>query len=103
MSTQHTMERFNKIMNFESCDRTIVWKFGYWAGAIKRWYEEGIPEKDGILEDLYHTEVLNGPWLYRPTVMFLHPKGKSSPITTDANEFFKLDQYTERIPINIWF
>ena len=41
----NTRGRFNRIMNFEPCDRTIIWEFGYWAGAIKRWYKEGMPEK----------------------------------------------------------
>ncbi|GAG63718.1 unnamed protein product, partial [marine sediment metagenome] len=32
-------ERFLKIMNFEKVDRNIDWEFGYWGGALNRWYK----------------------------------------------------------------
>lgn len=38
-------ERFLAVMNFEPVDRVPLWEFGYWAGAVRRWYTEGLPRK----------------------------------------------------------
>ena len=39
-------ERFLSVMNFEPCDRTMFWEFGYWKDTVRRWYEEGLPKTD---------------------------------------------------------
>ena len=35
-------ERFLATARFEPCTRTPRWELGYWAGAIQRWYGEGL-------------------------------------------------------------
>ena len=40
-------ERFLAVMDFELVP-TLKWEFGYWAGALRRWYEEGLSWQAGI-------------------------------------------------------
>lgn len=42
----NTRERFLEVMNFNPDVRSLKWEFGYWGGTIKRWYDEGLPEKN---------------------------------------------------------
>jgi len=42
----NSRERFLEVMNFNPDVRACKWEFGYWGGTIKRWYEEGLPEKN---------------------------------------------------------
>jgi len=98
-------ERFLKIMNFEPCDRTLAWEFCYWAGAVKRWYKEGLVKKEGIPEKFNHADIVHGPGLYWPA--YLGRKGKGltlsdSPVGTDVDQFFNLDEGIERVPVNHW-
>lgn len=55
-------ERFHAVMRREPGVRTLLWEFGYWAGAVDRWYGEdlkrtpvspppGLPEGTGIFGD----------------------------------------------------
>ena len=44
----NSRERFLKILNFERCDRTLKWEIGYWGGALEKWYNEGLNEKENI-------------------------------------------------------
>ncbi|MCL4296994.1 MAG: hypothetical protein KJ077_14750 [Anaerolineae bacterium] len=42
----NTRERFLETMNFNPTVSAPKWEFGYWGGTIKRWYKEGLPEKN---------------------------------------------------------
>ena len=42
----NSRERFLEVMNFNPDVRACKWEFGYWGGTIKRWYGEGLPEKN---------------------------------------------------------
>jgi len=42
----NSRERFHEVMNFNPDVRSLKWEFGYWGATIKRWYEEGLPEKN---------------------------------------------------------
>jgi len=46
-----TRARFLAVMNFEPVDRTLLWEDGYWLGAVRRWYREGLPKRRGVPED----------------------------------------------------
>ena len=35
-------DRFLATARFEPCPRTPRWELGYWAGALQRWYREGL-------------------------------------------------------------
>jgi uroporphyrinogen decarboxylase len=45
----NTRERFLAVMNFEPVDRTLRWEMGYWIGALKQWYKDGLPLKKGVV------------------------------------------------------
>ena len=51
-------ERFLAVMNFEPVDRTLKWEIGYWIGAVRRWYAEGLPCKVGVRADLVDGDVI---------------------------------------------
>jgi hypothetical protein len=41
-------ERFLATMAFEPVDRPPLWEFGYWTEVLVRWYEEGLPHREGL-------------------------------------------------------
>jgi len=95
-------ERFQAVMNFEPCDRTLDWEFSYWAGVVKRWYDEGLPKKTGIPEHLQHADLVHGPGLYWPANMGGGGVAAASPMDKDIANYFNFDKGIRRIPLNIW-
>ncbi len=86
-------ERFLAVMKFEPLDRTLLWEFGYWAATLQRWYNEGLPWKHGIPEELRSAddvpgEALPWPWLAADPV----------PRDQDVHEHFCLDPGLYSIP-----
>jgi len=47
----NSREKFLATMNFDKSP-PFLREFGYWAGTIKRWYKEGLPQIDGIPPDI---------------------------------------------------
>ena len=45
-------ELFLNTINFKSSPKTLKWEFGYWGGAINRWYSEGLPKNIGMSKEL---------------------------------------------------
>jgi len=45
--TTSSREKFLETMHFGKSIPPL-WEFGYWAGTVRRWYKEGLPEIDGI-------------------------------------------------------
>lgn len=41
-------ERFLACMDFDLSCRVPLWELGYWAGAVRRWYGEGLPKRTGL-------------------------------------------------------
>ncbi len=39
-------EKFVAVMNFDSQATAPKWEYAFWGATIKRWYEEGLPEKN---------------------------------------------------------
>jgi len=39
-------EKFIEFTRFNKSIPTVKWEFGYWGGAVKRWYKEGLPMKN---------------------------------------------------------
>jgi hypothetical protein len=54
-------ERFLSVMDFEPIDRTLLWEWGYWGGAIHRWYDEGLSEEAGLREPVEFGGTVAGP------------------------------------------
>ena len=88
----NTRERYMSLMTFEEVDRTLFWEFGYWAGTLRRWYKEGLPEVKGIPE-----EFADGLGIY----------GESAGVrlgrypADDAHNYFRMDPYIVRVPLNL--
>jgi len=95
-------ERFVAIMNFDYCDRTLNWEFGYWAGAVHRWYQEGLPKKVGLPKELQHTYIVRGPGLYWPAGMGTGGVNVYAPVGKDVHAAFNFDKGHRRIPLNTW-
>ena len=94
-----TKELFLKIMNFEPCPRTLKWEFGYWIGAIERWYQEGLKKVEGYQDDLKYGDAIQGPG---------HPQGSYSwsgkipKPESDVCNYFKFDNEWALVPYNYW-
>lgn len=90
-------------MAFEPCDRTLLWEFGYWAGTVQRWYEEGLPRTKGIPDGLALGEVFLGEALLVPAA---YDGVGDSPgwwyVAEDVHDYFHMDKGLKRVPINLW-
>ena len=53
-------ERFLATMAFEPTDHVPLWENGYWVGAVRRWYREGLPQRAGIPTDFPDGEMVCG-------------------------------------------
>jgi hypothetical protein len=83
-------ERFLSVMNFEPV-QTVRWEFGYWAGAVRRWYAEGLPKKDGLADKWGEGEGIHGGAAgWRP----------GRPLGSDINTLFGLDESLQRTLFN---
>jgi uroporphyrinogen decarboxylase len=90
-------ERFLAVMKFEPVDRTLLWEDGYWVGAVRRWYREGLPERRGVPDSVGDGKASAGgsiPW---------DPISDDIPMAYDVNEYFGLDESLQRIPLNNYF
>jgi hypothetical protein len=98
----NTRERFNAVMNFEKADRTLIWELGYWAGAVRRWYKEGLPKGKGVVpEDLGDGRGViaeNSP-LDAQTVNPMDADRKDQ----DLCKYFGHDEPMWRLPFNNYF
>lgn len=89
----NTRERFLSVMAFEPGVRTLLWEWGYWGGAIERWYEEGLPYKHGLAEPAAYGDTVAGPGAaWRSGVLNI----QDAP---DVAEAVGLDKGRETIPL----
>lgn len=94
-----TRERFLKILNFETVDRTLNWEFGYWGGTIKRWYKEGLPKIEGLPEEVSEGKGVNGSGQPSGTPSF---GGNISLRDKDLSRYFNFDEDFTLVPYNYW-
>lgn len=40
-------DRFQAIMSFECCDRSLDWENGIWLTTVNEWYKQGLPKQEG--------------------------------------------------------
>jgi uroporphyrinogen decarboxylase len=86
----NSKERFHQVMNFEP-GRTLKWEFGYWAAAVRRWYEEGLESIVGITDDISDgAGVHGGAAGWRP----------GRPSGADVNNACQLDEGLQRMKVN---
>ena len=99
MSEDCTREIFLKIMDFKPCKRTLKWEFGYWGGALNRWYKEGLPKNKGSQDDLDYGDGLDGPGHPIGSPSWL---GKIPQLEYDVSSYFKFDEEWTLVPYNYW-
>jgi len=84
-------ERFLAVMEFNTDTRTLKWEMGYWIGALRRWYKEGLPKKHGVEDTWLDGDSATGPanawWMERARDL-------------DVLQALDLDDGIERIPVN---
>jgi len=91
-------EIFLKIMNFEPCTRTLKWDFGYWGGAINRWYSEGMKKIKGLPKKVSYGEPVLGGGSPFPHYGAFEDLVRAKDV--DIN--FNLDQGFKTVPFNYW-
>jgi hypothetical protein len=93
----NTRERFLAVMQFEPCDRTLLWEWGYWGGAVERWYREGLPRQKGLRQPVEYGETLAGPGAaWRSGVLNVQE-------AEDVSQAVELDSGRETIPLENFF
>jgi uroporphyrinogen-III decarboxylase len=97
-SNMSARDLFKKIINFESCERTLNWEFGYWAGTIENWYKEGLTKIKGLPENLTVAEDVLGPALPASPP----PYGKPFLRDYDVSNFFNFDEGFGSVPYDYW-
>jgi uroporphyrinogen decarboxylase len=80
-------------MDFAPCDRTLLWEWGYWGGAVERWYGEGLPRLKGLPKPVAFGETLSGPGAaWRSGVL-------NVPEAEDVSAAVGMDNGRETIPL----
>ncbi|MCL4535589.1 MAG: hypothetical protein M1370_10580 [Bacteroidetes bacterium] len=87
----NTLERFQAVMSFEPVDRTLLWEFGYWGGAIRRWYDEGLPRRSGIPAEVGYAEGVGAELTGQMPGRYLD---------RDVHNYLGFDDEVHRIPLN---
>ena len=90
----NTRERFQAVMNFEPVDRTLLWDVGYWAGAVRRWYAEGLPRHAGIPDD-----VADGLSIWAEFIIG-YPQDRRRDF--DIHDSLGMDEPLYRVPLSVW-
>jgi len=89
----NTRERFLAVMEFEPCDRTLLWEWGYWGGTVQRWYDEGLPRRKGLCGHVEFGGTLAGPGAaWRSGVLNVED-------AEDVADFCEFDRGRETVPL----
>jgi len=86
----NTREKFLSCMAFEKDVPPPKWEYGYWAGAIRRWYKEGLTPITGIPDHL------DGGQTIRAELMGYKEGGI---VDQDIHRLLGMDEPERRIPI----
>ena len=88
----NTRERYLALMTGQGADRTLLWELGYWVGAVRRWYREGLPEIKGVQEDAPDGASAWGECAGTPIFRYTD---------RDVHDYFRMDPAVVRVPLNI--
>jgi len=91
-------EIFLNTLAFNTNVRSLKWEFGYWGGAIQRWYTEGLPSVKGFPRELIYGDVILGPGFEYPVPSL----ADDLLMESDVSDFFNLDKGPVSFPFN-WF
>lgn len=89
----NSREKFNLVMSFEDNKITMKTEFGFWAGTLKRWLNEGLPETS----DTPYMNALDAK------IVRASEDIEGSGELTDKNilNYFNLDSYLVKFPFDI--
>jgi len=90
MPSYSSREKFLATMDFDLFPPPS-WEFGYWAGTIRRWYKEGLPQANGL-----PTDISTGTSVGK----FLHHEKKVQ--CKDLEKVVKVDKPAMLFPVKSW-
>ena len=88
----NSRERFNAIMDFEGGVKNLKTEYGYWAGVLKKWFDSGLPEKEGLKYGIADGDLVR---MSSP----IRPDG-SELVDKNVMEYFNLDPYPVKFPFD---
>ncbi len=88
----NSREKFQSVMAFEPSAVVPKTEFAYWAGAIRNWFEEGLPVVQEIDQDIQDSEPIRGSISIDKSAEKLSDK--------NVSVFFSLDSYLEKFPFD---
>ncbi len=89
----NSREKFNAVMNFDDNSPNMKAEFGYWAGTIRTWFDQGLPRLQDIPDSVLDGELVRG-------TLPLHPEDDGL-IDRNVLPYFKLDSYLAKFPFDI--
>jgi uroporphyrinogen decarboxylase len=92
-SSMNAREKFHAVMSFQDHASILKAEFGYWAGTIRRWFEEGLPKRHEIPEQILDGDLVRGGFSYAP----------ESHELVDRNVMpeLGLDSYLSKFPVDV--
>ena len=87
----NSREKFLANMSFQPGADSLKWEFGYWAGTLRRWYQEGLDHEFELPVSLGHGESVRGEGMGQK------PGGY---IEKDIHKLFGMEEGFLRVPIN---
>jgi len=87
----NSREKFLANMSFQPGAESLKWEFGYWAGTLRRWYQEGLEHEFELPDSLGHGESVRGEGMGQK------PGGY---IEKDIHKLFGMEEGFLRVPIN---
>ncbi len=85
-------QKFNSVMNFEEIASIPKVEFAYWAGTIRKWFDQGLPKIEDIAQGMLDSESVRGS---RP-VSDAYKDG----VDKNVAAYFSLDSYLEKFPLD---
>ena len=92
----NSRERFAATLDFEPVDQGLLWELGYWADAVRRWYDEGLPGDNRIPDDVGSSRAVKGP------ASHYWPGEESYIVDRDVSRYFGFDRELIRVPVQSW-
>jgi len=89
----NSREKFNAVMSFDDNSPNMKAEFGYWAGTIKTWFDQGLPRLHNIPDNILDGELVRGS-------VSIYP-GDDELIDRNVLPYFKLDSYLAKFPFDI--
>ncbi len=84
-------QKFLSVMDFEDNAPIPKTEFAYWAGTIRNWFDQGLPEIQGISDEMSESESIRASSPLMPKF--------DAEVDKNVMPFFNLDSFLEKFPI----